>query len=157
MACGAYAIHAKQDGLPFAPPRYRRGEKLHLIPVDSEVERLIAAMRLRTQTFLSVLPAFREKLRACPWECSKTSLKPTVRHSEAAIDHHRTRDILHVMQLLGHKNTKNTLVYTHLVSFESDEFVCKTARTVYEARALIENGFEYVTDVDGKKLFKKRK
>jgi hypothetical protein len=61
------------------------------------------------------------------------------------------------MQLLGHKNIRNTLVYTHLVSFESDEFVCKTARTVQEAKALVESGFDYVTDIDGVKLFRKRK
>ncbi len=72
------------------------------------------------------------------------------------MEYHRTRDILHVMQFLGHKNIKNTLVYTHLISFESDDYVCKIARTVDEARTLVEIGFEYVTDVDGTKLFRKR-
>lgn len=70
---------------------------------------------------------------------------------------HRSKDILHVMQLSGHKSIKNTLVYTHLVDFGGDEFVCKAAKNVHEAKALIEGGFEYVTDVEGMKLFKKRK
>lgn len=60
------------------------------------------------------------------------------------------------MQMLGRKNIKNTLVYTHLVNLESDEYVCKIAKTVEEARALVENGFGYVTEVDGVKLFRKR-
>jgi hypothetical protein len=47
------------------------------------------------------------------------------------------------MQLLGHKNIQNTLVYTHLVNWESDEIVCKVAKTVNEAQALIESGFDY--------------
>ena len=61
------------------------------------------------------------------------------------------------MQSLGHKNIKNTLVYTHLVDFQNDDYVCKAAKTVDEARALVETGFEYVTDVEGTKLFRKRK
>ncbi len=31
------------------------------------------------------------------------------------------------------------------------------AKTVNEARALIESGFDYVTEIDGFKLFRKRK
>ena len=42
----------------------------------------------------------------------------TLRHFKATMEYHRTKDILHVMQLLGHKSIKNTLVYTHLVNFE---------------------------------------
>lgn len=61
------------------------------------------------------------------------------------------------MQLLGHKSIKNTLVYTHLVDFGGDEYVCKVARTVDEAKELVENGFDYVIDVDDVKMFKKRK
>jgi integrase len=81
----------------------------------------------------------------------------TLRHFKATMEYHKTKDILHVMQLLGHKDIKNTLIYTHLVNFESGEFVCKTARTVDEARALVESGFDYVTELDDVKLFRKRK
>jgi integrase len=35
----------------------------------------------------------------------------TLRHFKPTIEYHRTRDILYVMQLLGHKSIKNTLVY----------------------------------------------
>jgi integrase len=55
MACGAYAIYAKQHGFTFVPPRYRRVEKLPFIPLDSEVEQLIGAMGLRYSAFLSLL------------------------------------------------------------------------------------------------------
>jgi integrase len=81
----------------------------------------------------------------------------TLRHFKATMEYHRTKDILHVMQLLGHKNIRNTLVYTHLVSFESDDYACKVAKTLEETRALIEDGFDYVTDMDGHKIFRKRK
>jgi integrase len=81
----------------------------------------------------------------------------TLRHFKATMEYHRTKDILHVMQMLGHRNIRNTLVYTHLVSFEGDEYICKTARNVDEAAALVESGFEYVSEIDGIQLFRKRK
>jgi integrase len=81
----------------------------------------------------------------------------TLRHWKATTEYHRTKDILYVMELLGHKNIRNTLVYTHLVSFEPDEYTCKVAATVEEARTLIEQGFDYVTDLNDIKLFRKRK
>ena len=61
------------------------------------------------------------------------------------------------MQLLGHRNTKNTLVYTQLITFEDDEYVCKAASNVKEAAELIEAGYEYVCDMETVKLFRKRK
>ena len=73
------------------------------------------------------------------------------------MEYHRTRDILHVMNILGHKSIKNTLVYTHLVNFESDDYICKVAKTVDEAKSLIESGFEFVVEFQDAKLFRKRK
>jgi integrase len=81
----------------------------------------------------------------------------TLRHYTATMEYHKTKDILHVMQMLGHKSIKNTLVYTHLVSFETDEYVCSAVKTMKEAATLIEQGFEYVTEIEGSKLFRKRK
>ena len=81
----------------------------------------------------------------------------TFRHWKATMEYHKTKDILHVKTILGHVNIQNTLVYTHLVDFEEDDFIAKTARTIKEACQLIEAGFEYVTEMDGAKLFRKRK
>ena len=80
-----------------------------------------------------------------------------LRHYYATMLHHKTKDIIHVMNQLGHKRIQNTLKYTHLVDFKSDEYVCRVARTLEEASRLIEQGFEYVTEMDGAKLFRKRK
>lgn len=73
------------------------------------------------------------------------------------MEYSKTKDILHVMNLLGHKNIKNTLVYCHLVNFGNDEYVSKTAKTVDEASKLVEIGYEYVTTFDDIMLFRKRK
>jgi integrase/predicted RNA-binding Zn-ribbon protein involved in translation (DUF1610 family) len=81
----------------------------------------------------------------------------TLRHWKATMEYAKTKDILHVMRLLGHKNIQNTLVYTHLVDFKDNEYVCKAAWTLEEAQRLIEAGFEYVCEFEGAKLFRKRK
>ena len=62
------------------------------------------------------------------------------------------------MQVLGHKNIKNTLLYTQLLPMEKDDsFVCKMTKEPMEIQELIELGFEFVCDLDGTKFFKKRK
>jgi hypothetical protein len=75
------------------------------------------------------------------------------------MEYHRTKDILYVKELLGHKNIQNTLVYTHLVNFEDDEFHTAVADSTEKACKLVEAGFEYVTGEynDGGKIFRKRK
>jgi len=59
--------------------------------------------------------------------------------------------------VLGHKNIKNTLIYTQLVDFQDDDYISKVAKTVEEACQLVEAGFEYVCEMDDVKIFKRRK
>jgi integrase len=80
-----------------------------------------------------------------------------LRHFFATMTYHRTRDILYTKQQMGHKRIETTLVYTQLISFREDDYYSATAKTVEEAKALIEQGFEYVTEMEGTKLFRKRK
>jgi hypothetical protein len=69
--------------------------------------------------------------------------------------------MLHVMQIFGHKNIKNTQLYTQLVSVGEDKgFVCKVAKNPTEAVALIEDGFELHCSYGENneiKLFRKKK
>jgi integrase len=82
----------------------------------------------------------------------------TLRHWKATTEYHKTKNILHVMKLLGHKNIQNTLLYTQLINFdEDDNFHSATAKTIQEAQKLVEAGFEYVCAFEEVKLFRKRK
>jgi integrase len=81
----------------------------------------------------------------------------TLRHWKATMEYHKTKDILHVMRLLGHKNIKNTMRYTQLVDFSEQDFVVKVAWTLEEACKLLEGGFQFVCDYDKGKIFRKPK
>ena len=80
-----------------------------------------------------------------------------LRHFVATMTYHRTRDILYTQRMLGHRNLKSTLRYVQLIGFEDDDYTSAVARTLKEARQLIEGGFEYVTEMEGAKIFRKRK
>ena len=80
-----------------------------------------------------------------------------LRHYFATMLYARTRDILFVKQQMGHKKIETTLIYTQLLNLNDDEWTCKTASNVKESTQLIEAGFEYVTEQDDLKLFRKRK
>jgi len=80
-----------------------------------------------------------------------------LRHYYATTLYAKTKDILFVKQQLGHKKIETILIYTQLQTFNDDEWTCKTATTAKEATELIEAGFEYGTEMDSLKLFRKRK
>jgi len=114
--------------------------------------------------------AFKQNFRAQRKRIARKLVNPrilqitmyTLRHWKATMLYHQTKDILYVMKFLGHKNIKNTLLYVTIDSTifgleDNDEFTVKVAETLKEACELLEAGFEYVTDMDGKKIFRKRK
>jgi integrase len=80
-----------------------------------------------------------------------------LRHFAATMTYHKTRDILYTQKMLGHRNLKSTLRYVQLIGFEEDDYTSAVAKTVQEVRELVEAGFEYVIEVEGAKVFRKRK
>jgi integrase len=68
-------------------------------------------------------------------------------------------DPIAVMRHLRHKKLETTMHYLRAIALTNGEedYVCKTAKTIQEDTQLIENGFQYVTERDGLKLFRKRK
>jgi integrase len=84
----------------------------------------------------------------------------SLRHWKATMEYHRTKDILYVKQLLGHKRIENTLKYVQLAEglFKNEvEYVSKVAKTEGEACVLVEAGFDFICDINGNKLFRKKK
>ena len=82
----------------------------------------------------------------------------TLRHWKGTNEYRKTKDIIHVMQVLGHRRIQNTLKYIQLAKVcESTDYVCKVAKDDKEISLLIESGFEYICDKDGLKFFRKPK
>jgi len=75
------------------------------------------------------------------------------------MEYHKTEVVMHVKRLLGHRSTQSTMIYIKpeqaVFATENDEFNVKAACSREEACKPIEIGFEYVTDMDGKKAIQK--
>lgn len=111
-------------------------------------------------------PHFSEGFRR---HCKKIALKhgepdmgritfKSLSHFKGTMEYQKTKDILPVKRVLGHKNIKNTLVYTHLIDFREDQWVSKVAKNADEACKLAEAGFEFVCSTpDNLMVFRKRK
>jgi len=229
-AVKAYELFAFINNVTWNPPNYKQNQKLPFIPLESELDQLIASCGKKTAALLQTLKetgmrvgeAWRLKwinidvehnaitindpeknsnarmfkasgkliamLNLLPKKSDKvfgyTPLKSfrinfwrkrksvasklqnprimqitfhTFRHWKATVEYQRTKDILYVKQLLGHKSITNTLIYTQLVSFESDEYHVRVAKTLKEACELAEAGFEYFTAIEETQVFRKRK
>ncbi|MEM3010422.1 MAG: tyrosine-type recombinase/integrase [Candidatus Bathyarchaeia archaeon] len=86
----------------------------------------------------------------------------TIRHWKATMEYHKTRDILYVKNLLGHKKIENTEIYINLEKAifgdtTDQEYHVKVAQKTEEIKALLEVGFEYICEKDGLMFFRKRK
>jgi len=85
----------------------------------------------------------------------------TLRHWKATMLYHQTKDVLYVMQYLGHKKVKSTLRYIQLEQSlfkdTSDEFTVRVTTKLEEIKQLLEVGFEFVCEKDGLLYFRKRK
>ena len=81
-----------------------------------------------------------------------------LRHYFATMTYHKTQDILFTKQQMGHKKIETTLIYTQLLQFEKDDdYTCKVAQNLEQATQLIQAGFEYLGNIHGHELFRKRK
>ena len=147
-----------------------KGHRPRILTVSQDLIRRLEAISTdsgRIFDYMQVRNAFLYKRRTAAHKLMNPRLLEitfiTFRHWFGTMQYHRTKDILHVQRLLGHKSIQNTLIYIDLKSkffnSENDGFTVRVAHDVGEAASLIEAGFEYVTGEynDGGKLFRKRK
>lgn len=86
----------------------------------------------------------------------------TLRHMKGSSEYRKTKDMMHVKEVLGHKSIESTQIYVHIekAMFQSgtnDEFHIKVASSKEEITELLETGFEYILTKDGLAYFRKRK
>ena len=73
------------------------------------------------------------------------------------MEYYRTKDILYVEELLGHRAINTTPLYTQLVNFGEDEYTVRVSKNIEEDKELLATGFKYVTERSGIKIYRKRK
>jgi len=146
-----------------------KGSRPRILPISEKLINMLSILPRRGErvfpTYKVAAVSFRLKRKILAEKLSNPRLLKitfhTFRHWKATMEYHKTKDIIHVKELLGHKDIENTMIYVNvekaLFQYKNDEFYAKTASTVEEALKLIEAGFEYVCDMNGIKLFRKRK
>jgi len=152
--------------------RPEKGSKPRIFKISNTALNMLAALKAKSKSQRVFTPNLRALRRVFQRQRERLARKlqnprlrlihlHTFRHWKATMLYHQTKDILYVMNFLGHKSIKNTLIYIQLEEAifkeESDEYICKVAKNLDEAKELIELGFEYVTEMEGVKLFRKRK
>jgi hypothetical protein len=95
--------------------------------------------------------------KLCKPELNNIPLKNLRNYSGAQL-YYKLQDPIAVMRHLRHKKLETTMHYIRgITTGGEEEYTCKTAKTIQEATTLIEQGFQYITEIDGFKLFRKRK
>lgn len=231
----AYSSFLKWLGVEWKPPKYRYKRKISFIPLEAEIDALIAGTGRQTSTLLQTLKetamrigealalkwtdinfesrtisvndpeknsnprilsvsskcmdmlnglprkserVFGESTPQCKSWCFKDQRERlakklgnprllritfhTFRHWKATMEYHKTKDIIHVKEMLGHKSIESTMIYITLENAvfkeAEDQWTNKVAHNITEAGKLVDVGFQYVCDFGEEgKLFKKRK
>jgi integrase len=147
-----------------------KGHNPRTLPISKEwiamLERLpVTSERIFATNYHSHYESFRKQRKRVAAKVGNPRILQikftSFRHWKGTMEYHITKDILHVKTVLGHKCVKNTEIYVNidqqLFTGFNDQFISKVAKTVEEDRKLIELGFEYVTERNGAKIYRKRK
>lgn len=143
-----------------------KGSNPRILPLSLKLVNMLESLSKETETIFGVTADLmrrnynkqRKQLVAKLKNSRLTQITfHTLRHWKATMEYYKTRDILHVKEILGHKSLINTMLYTQLIGFKDDDFSARVAHSEEEACQLIESGFEYVCDFGQNKIFRKRK
>jgi integrase len=143
-----------------------KGSNPRILPLSTKLIDMLNALIKKTNTVFGVSSDlmrrnYSKQRKAVAYKLKNPRILQitfhTFIHWKATMEYYKTRDILHVKEILGHRSLNNTMLYTQLIGFKDDEFSARIAHSEDEACQLIETGFEFVCDFNGNKLFRKRK
>jgi len=145
-----------------------KGGKPRVLPINDRLEAMLKSLKTwntANKPFKGSLRHFARTFRRNRTKIAHRIANPriklitfhTLRHYKATKEFAKTKNLLHVQQMLGHRSIMSTMIYTHLIDFREDDFHSATAKTIEEAAKLVEAGFEYVCTYEDVKLFRKRK
>jgi hypothetical protein len=95
--------------------------------------------------------------KLCKPELNNIPLKNLRNYSGAQL-YYKLQDPIAVMRHLRHKKLETTMHYIRGISTGGEEeYTCKTASNIKEATELLERGFTYIQEIDGIRIYRKRK
>jgi len=176
MRCGE-AIRIEWTEIDFKQKvvriRSEKGGYPRILPMSSRLIGMLQRLpKVSTMIFPGNMNSMRFNLQVTRKRLARKLSNPrllrvtfhSIRHWKGTMEYHKTKDILHVKAILGHRAIKSTMTYIKIenalfIQGKTEQFYSKVAKNTKEACELVETGFEYVTGeyVDGGKIFRKPK
>jgi integrase len=160
-------LNTQQKTLNITP---EKGSNPRILPISNKLIDMLNRFNRKTEHIFnqdidSLRTTFGKQRTETSTKLSNPRLKQisfhTFRHFKGTMEYHKTKDILRVKYILGHKKIESTMIYINIeqATFlaDTDEWTCKTATTAKEAISLAEAGFQYFTTIENTQLFRKRK
>lgn len=148
-----------------------KGSNPGIYKVSSQlISRIMALPKMSERIFPTSVNSISVRLRDTRKKIAQKLQNPRLlkitfhsfRHWKATMLYHKLKDPFYVRDFLRHKDLRNTTIYINIErslfqNSDDDEFAVKVAKNLQEACELLKVGFEYVTEIDGVKVFRKRK
>jgi integrase len=147
-----------------------KGSNPRILPISEKLKGMLSTLKRKTEKLCtmkkhSLRTSYEELRKRTATKLNNPRINKitlhTFRHFKGTTEYHKTKDIIHVKTVLGHKSITSTMVYINIEQAiflnQTDEFTAKIAHNETEAIQLIETGFEFICDMNGTKLFRKRK
>jgi len=148
-----------------------KGSNSRILPISNKAITMLSYIeRADNDVFKTKAEGFRKTFEQLRKRLAKKVNNPrlnkihfhTFRHWKGTTEYHKTRDIYHVRNVLGHRNINNTLLYitleNALYQTTNDEWTSVVTHNINEETEAISTGFELVRAInETTAIYKKRK
>ena len=149
----------------------KKGSNSRILPLSQKaIDMLNHIKKTDNHVFKTKSKGFRKSFEGLRKRLAKKTQDPrltkihlhTFRHWKGTTEYHKTRDIYHVRNVLGHRNINNTLLYitleNALYQTSSDEWTSIVTHNLEEETQAISTGFELVRAInETTAIYRKRK
>jgi integrase len=161
-------INTQQKTINITP---EKGSNPRILPINDKLINMLNRFTKRNEhVFIQDIDSLRTTFVNQRTETSKKlqneRLKQitfhTLRHYKGTMEYHKTKDIMHVKYVLGHKKIESTMIYINieqaLYLADTDEWTHKVSHSLEEEGQLIEANFTLVRSInETTAIYKKRK
>jgi integrase/recombinase XerD len=148
-----------------------KGSNPRILPISNKLLDMLNQLQRKTERIVWVTKkSLRSAYTRARTRATKKLQNPrlqkitlhTFRHWKGTMEYHKTRDILHVKRVLGHKTIECTLIYINIEQAlflrETDEWTHTVVHTIDEETKAIDAGFELVRAINQTTaIYRKRK